>query len=143
MGFKSLLFSCILLMVLACQSQREMAIRSLMQRYDQLILNMDGSAIAALYLPDGRLLGENNFQVKGPQAIEEFLSSFKNVKVLSNTSTTESIVFKKDTAIQRGFYRQSALINGKDTIYPKGNFVAKWVKKPGQGWRIASWGPRE
>lgn len=143
MGFKYLLLSCMLLLVLACESQRELAIRSLMQRYDQLILKMDAAAIADLYLPDGQMLGENNFQIRGAQGIQEFLSSFKNVQVLSNTSTTESIVFKKDTAIQCGFYRQIAFINGKDTVYPQGNFVVKWVKKPGLGWRIASWGPRK
>ena len=103
-----------------------------MNYYDHLIKKTDADSIALLYTADGNL-GDI---VIGRDSIRRFLSSFKNVQVLSQKSTTQSIEIVKDTAIQKGTYVQTDVMPGKDTIVVKGEFTAHWLWLPADGWRI-------
>ncbi len=103
-----------------------------MKYYDHLIQNLDADSISLLYAPDGKL---GNIAV-GRDSIRKFLSSFKNVKVLSQLSTTESIDLMKDTATQRGIYQQTDVLYGKDTITVNGEYTARWEWYKKQGWLI-------
>ena len=121
-----LLFSC---------NKREYSkadIESGMQRYDHLIQRLDADSIALLYAPDGDL----GTIAHGRDSIRRFLASFKNVRVLSNTSVSDSIEIKGDTAFQNGTYHQVAIIDAKDTADLKGTFHARWIWVNKEGWRI-------
>ena len=87
-----------------------------MKHYDYLIKNMDADSIALLYMPDGDL-GDI---AHGRDSIKKFLSSFKNLSVLSQSSTTDSIEIHGDSSLQKGTYHQVVLLSGKDTVKVKG-----------------------
>ena len=108
----------------ACNStgHSKSGVESAMQKYDHYILNLDADSISLLFTPDGSL-GD---MATGRDSIKRFLSSFKNVKVLSQSSTTKNIETIKDTAIQTGTYTQSDVVSGKDTVDVKGEFTARW-----------------
>lgn len=107
-------------------------IESAMHYYDHLIKKLDADSIALLYTPDGNLGG----MAIGRDSIRHFLASFKNVEVLSQVSTTSSITFVKDTAIQKGTYIQKDIVANKDTITVTGEYTTKWVRLQKEGWRI-------
>ena len=85
-----------------------------------------------LYTPDGNL---GDIAI-GRDSIKKFLTTFKNVKVLSQTSTTNSINIIHDTAIQKGSYRQIDLIVEKDTVKVKGEYTTQWQWIKNEGWHI-------
>jgi len=119
----------------ACVSyvHRQQEVQDAMQHYDHLIQQMDADSIALLYTEDGDLGGIAH----GRDSIRRFLSSFNNVKVLEVTSSTDSLAMTGDTAFQSGHYKQSGVINGKDTFHVSGSYHAQWVWiKKEEGWRI-------
>ena len=124
-----------LLFLTSCVSyvHRQQEVQDAMQHYDRLIQKMDADSIALLYTADGDLGGIAH----GRDSIRRFLSSFKNVRVLEVTSSTDSLTMTGDTAFQSGHYQQSGVINEKDTFHVKGSYHAQWVwiKKEG-GWHI-------
>jgi ketosteroid isomerase-like protein len=103
-----------------------------MQQYDHLIKEMDADSIALLYTPDGDL-GD---VAHGRDSIRKFLSSFKNVKVLSQSSTTTFLEVHGDSFFQKGTYKQVVLMEGKDTVRVKGEYNATWLWIPNDGWHI-------
>lgn len=133
--FKSLvmLILATLLSLISCNSKKhnKAEIESAMKQYDRLLLKMDTDSIGLLYTTDGILAG-----AIGRDSIKKFLASFKNVSVLSQSSTTNSIEINKDTAIQKGHYSQTDLIAGKDTIRVKGEFIARWHWIQDSGWHL-------
>ena len=121
---------------LSCNSTRvsknKTGVEAAMKKYDGLILKLDAGAISLLYTPDGNL---GNIAI-GRDSIKKFLSSFKNVRVLSQSSTTSSIIISGDSAVQKGSYLQTDLISEKDTVKVKGDYetVWQWIKQ--KGWLI-------
>ncbi len=103
-----------------------------MKKYDHLILKLDADSIALLFTPDGNL----GNMAKGRAEIKKFLSSFKNIKVLSQISKTTSIEMAGDSAVQKGNYQQMDVVSDKDTLKVKGEYVASWQWIPQEGWRI-------
>ena len=133
----SRLYHCLLfssLLILSCNTpmHTRSAVESAMKHYDHLIRKLDADSIALLYTPDG-MLGE---MARGRDSIRKFLSSFKNVQVLSQVSTTNLIEIIHDTAIQKGNYSQTDVISNKDTVRVKGEFTARWILMGKQGWHI-------
>lgn len=120
-----------LLISCAASKHSKSSVETAMQQYNRYILNMDADSTALLFTPDGTLANI----AKGRDSIRKLLSSFKNVKVLSQASTTQFIQIRKDTAIQKGMYMQSDLINGKDTAHVKGEFTVQWQWMK-NGWHI-------
>ena len=110
-------------------SHNKSEIESAMKLYDRLLLKMDADSISMLYTPDGILADK-----VGRDSIRKFLSSFKDVRVLSQSSITRSIDIANDTAIQKGTYSQTDLISEKDTIKVKGEYVATWHWFRSEGW---------
>ncbi len=123
-----------IIMLLACNAEKhnKKNVELAMQRYNHLILQLDADSIALLFTPNGNL---GDIAV-GRDSIKKFLSSFKDIKVLSQNSSTTSIIIKGDSAIQKGLYQQSDIIAKKDTMYVKGEYTALWQWLPQQGWRI-------
>ncbi len=111
-------------LLLSCKSSQhnKAGVEEALQHYDRLILKLDADSIAWLYTPDGRM-GE---MAEGRDSIKAFLSSFKNIKVLSQHSTSDTLTILADTAIQKGIYLQSDVISGRDTVRVKGEYTATW-----------------
>ncbi len=107
-------------------------VEAAMKYYDHLIRKLDADSISLLYTPDGKL---GDIAI-GRDSIRKFLSSFKNVSVLSQVSTTNSINILGDTATQKGNYTQTDVISGKDTVKVRGEYVAKWQWIRKEGWHI-------
>ena len=102
-----------------------------MKYYDRLVMKLDADSIALLYTPDGRM-GE---MAEGRDSIRAFLSSFTNIKVLSQHSTSDSVKITADTAVQNGIYLQSDVISARDTVRLKGEYTATW-QWLNDGWHI-------
>lgn len=119
---------------ISCGSSRpsKKGVVAAMHHYDELILHLNADSIAMLYTPDGNLGGI----AIGRDSIRKFLSSFKNVQVLSQASTTDSLSVKRDIALQKGHYTQSDIVSGKDTMYVKGTYTATWQWNKKDGWLI-------
>ena len=118
---------------LSCsQSHNKSGIETAMKLYDHLIEKMDADSIAWLYTPDGNL-GDI---ARGRDSIRKFLLTFKNIRVLSQSSETSSIEITGNSSVQKGRYRQVVLVPGKDTIRVKGEFTATWLWNASDGWHI-------
>ena len=103
-----------------------------MKQYDHLIKKMDADSIALLYTSDGDL----GSMAHGRDSIKKFLSSFKDIQVISQESVTRSVKINRDTALQEGVYYQTVLINKKDTMSVSGQYTATWYWiSPGE-WHI-------
>jgi hypothetical protein len=107
-------------------------VEAALKQYDHLLKKLDGDSIALLYTADGDL-GD---KVHGRDSIRRYFASFKNVAVLFQMSASESVELKVNAAIQKGHYNQTALVDGKDTIKAKGEYMAYWLWTPKEGWRI-------
>lgn len=114
------------------QNKNNAGVELAMKNYDRLILGMNADSIAMIYTPDGEL----GTIAKGRDSIRIFLSSFKNFRVLSQSSETNRISIDHDSAYQTGTYRQTVIIPSKDTVSVKGNFTAFWIWMKGSGWLI-------
>ena len=130
----------ILLLATACgrHPHDKQEVLTAMQQYDRLIQEMDADSIALLYAADGDLGGI----ARGRDSIRRFLSSFKNVKVWEASSSTDSLLMDHDSAILSGHYRQTGVIDGKDTFHVKGTYHANWIRVEGEGWRIKAMSTR-
>jgi hypothetical protein len=129
-----LLLTVNLIFLLSCNTTKHnrAGVESAMQQYDHLILKLDADAISGLFTPDGNL---GNIAI-GRDSIRKFLSSFKNIRVLSQSSVTTSINILHDTAIQKGTYVQTDIVAEKDTFKVKGEYTAKWQWLGKEGWHI-------
>ena len=133
MRFKVILLVLIVGCILSCNTVHNSAgVEKAMKNYDQLIQRMDAQSISMLFTPDGHL-GD---MASGRDSIRIFLSSFKNVQVLTQNSTSDSIKMLEDTAFQNGTYHQTDVINGKDTLHVQGTYSATWIWVKGNGWML-------
>ncbi len=132
--YSQALFITIVILSFSCNTphHNEKGVESAMKKYDRLIKKLDADAIAMLYTPDGDL----GKMAHGRDSIRKFLATFKNIQVLSQSSTTSSIVMNGDSSLQKGMYHQTVVIAGKDTVSVKGEYTANWLWIPGQGWHI-------
>jgi ketosteroid isomerase-like protein len=122
------------LSVLACNNpgHNKAGVESAMQQYDHFIQKMDTDSIALLYAPDGDL----GKMAHGRDSIRRFLGGFKNMQVLSQASTSDTVQLKGDTALQTGTYHQTVIVSAKDTVKVKGAYTATWRWTDKQGWLI-------
>ena len=136
-GFKIrylLYLGLILLTICSCNRHHSKeSVEAAMKQYDQLIHKMDAAGIAQLFTADGEL----GNMAKGRDSIRKFLSSFKNVEVLSQVSAFKSVRIKEDTAWLRGTYWQTDVVDKKDTLKLKGTYQSKWYwNKEDEQWHI-------
>ena len=129
-----LIFTLIITLLGSCYIDKhcKKGVELAMKQYDHLILKLDTDSIALLYTPDGDL---GNI-AHGRDSIRNFLSTFKNLKVLSQTSTTEFLKVNGDTSLQKGTYHQTVVVGAKDTVNVKGEYTATWVWISKSGWHI-------
>ena len=128
-------YLCILLICFCCCQRPEHSkkeIESAMKHYDSMILKLNVDSIAMVYTVDGNL---GDIAI-GRDSIKKFLSTFKNIKVLSQESRTTSVKIILDSAIQEGTYFQKDVISGKDTVTVKGLFKAIWKWDGISQWKL-------
>ncbi|MFS8083645.1 MAG: hypothetical protein ACMG51_09345 [Ginsengibacter sp.] len=130
--FLYLIFFAIIFFSCATSKHEEKNVEATMQYYNHLIRNLDADSIALLFTPDGNLGGI----AKGRDSIRRFLSTFKNIEVLSQRSSTNFLKITKDSALQKGLYWQQDVVNKKDTFNVKGEFTARWQKFGKENWLL-------
>lgn len=132
--FTNLLILSILTLLFSCNASRHnnKGVQSAMNQYDHYIQTMDVDSIALVFTPEGDL----GKMAHGRDSIRKFLDKFKSFKVLSQTSTTESINNMRDSTIQKGIYHQTVIVPVNDTVKVKGEYTATWVWLPKSGWRL-------
>jgi len=135
---KLLVYCCLIFVFIACTDKKP-EIERAMAKYDEYILNLQTDSIVNSYLPDGVLGGEGMDQYAGRDSIKKYLQQFDPswVKVITNKSTTSSIVFSGDTAVQQGTFHQVVAIK-EDTSVHNGIFIAKWLLNEKKKWLLAS-----
>lgn len=122
-----------LVTLLSCSNNHnKKGVEAAMKLYDHFIQKMDADSIAWLYTPDGNL-GDI---ARGRDSIRKFLASFKNVRVISQSSATSFLELIGDSSIQKGTYQQTVIVSEKDTVKVKGEFTANWLWIPSDGWHI-------
>jgi len=141
---KSKIINCsfILLFLLSMSScnkgHNKSEIESAMKQYDHLIQKLDADSISLMFTADGSL-GD---VAHGRSWIKRYLSTFKNVKVLLQKSTSDSILIAGDSSVQKGTYTQIVIISPGDTARLKGNYTAKWLWSKTGGWLLSSMNTR-
>jgi ketosteroid isomerase-like protein len=120
--------------VLSCTRQQHTKeeIEQAMNNYDSLILKQDPAAIAQAFTPDGRL----GNAATGRENIQQLLSQITKFKVIEQTSTTNNIQIRGDSALQQGTYIQLDVDAKNDTVKAMGTFTCKWKWIDGEGWKI-------
>jgi uncharacterized protein (TIGR02246 family) len=127
---------------LACQGNarqvaaRRLEVESALARYADLVRHEANDSIAALYTPDGELLGTNMRTIRGRDSIRVFLSAFANVRVDSARLHSDAISVLGDEAVQWGTYAQTATVPGRGVVHVQGRFVAHWLRQPDGSWRL-------
>ncbi|HEY5463481.1 MAG TPA: nuclear transport factor 2 family protein [Hanamia sp.] len=137
--FRNIRFSCLIILsctfiLFSCNASKhnKSGVQSAMTQYDHYIQKMDIDSLAMLFTPDGDL----GNVAHGRDSIRKFLSKFKNFKVLSQSSTTESINVNRDLSVQKGIYHQTTIIPVNDTVTVKGEYTATWEWLSKVGWRL-------
>ncbi|HSV10436.1 MAG TPA: nuclear transport factor 2 family protein [Hanamia sp.] len=121
----SILFSC------NTSKENEKGVESAMNLYNHYIQKMEPDSIALLFTTDGNL---GNI-ASGRDSIRNFLSNFKDFKVLSQTSITKLIKINRDSTVQQGDYHQTTIIPKNDTVKVSGTFTATWIHSK-SGWHL-------
>lgn len=116
----------------------EQAIRSMNERWLQLIRAKDAAAIAQLYADDGAVMPPNEKAASGRESIEQWWSSSMQTPGFDLTFETDQLVVSQagDMALDRGTYRFAATPPG-GAIDDSGKYVVVWRKVDGE-WKVAA-----
>ena len=110
--------------------------QGIIKKYERFVLQMKADSISQLFTPDAEIGHANQSPIKGRDSIYAFLSSFKNVRVLSNRDSISTTSIKNDPAIVTGIYRQTVIVSGNDTVQVAGNFIATMMQNKNNNWLI-------
>jgi len=126
----------LLTVALSCTKQKHTneEIVQAMAKYDSLIVKQNPAEIAQAFTPDGKL-GD---AAMGRESIQQFLSKINSFKVLDQTSVTNTVQIRGDSALQTGSYVQTDVNTKNDTVKAMGTFTCKWKWIDGEGWKIAN-----
>ncbi|HUK63870.1 MAG TPA: nuclear transport factor 2 family protein [Dongiaceae bacterium] len=105
-------------------------------RYAGFVHAMAADSIAAMYTPDGEMLGTGMHAIQSPDSIRAFLAAFTNVKVDSQAMNREAITIGDTVSVVWGTYTQVATVTGHPPVHVAGRFVAQWVRRAGEPWKI-------
>jgi len=111
--------------------------QDVIKKYERLVLEMRADSISQLFTSDAEIGHEDQLAVKGRDSIYSFLSSFKNVQVISNRDEIISTDLRSDSAIVNGSYTQMVIVSGKDTVNVGGKFTATMIRDKNKNWLIA------
>jgi len=113
-----------------------------LQEYSELVVAMDHTAIASLFLPEGELVNEGAKPVHGPDAIDKYLRRFSDYHVLSNRIAATRTTVHGDTARQFGTWTQRVRTPKGETLDVAGRFEATWLRARPREWKILRLGTR-
>jgi ketosteroid isomerase-like protein len=131
-SFKFVIIVSLILLVSCSDPHNIQEIEAALNNYDRLIQKTDADSLALLYTEDGQL---SNI-AHGRDSIRKFFFTLKDVKVLSQSSFTESIQIDGNSAIQKGTYFQEAVAPPADTLKMRGQFMVNWEWVKEHGWLI-------
>lgn len=106
--------------------------------YAELLRRQDSSAIAAMFERAGSMAHQGQPPIVGRAAIQAFLESFANYKVLAQQMQLTSAVEQGHTVQQTGTYAQSVLTPEGRTLQVRGTFTAVWQQEEDGQWLIQS-----
>jgi ketosteroid isomerase-like protein len=106
-----------------------------LQRYAGLMLTMDTASLAGMFAPDGEMVNPKRPPVHGRDAIQKFLASYSDYKVLANEDTATSTLIDGDTAEQLGTYHQKVRAPDGQVFETTGRLEIEWVRTSGH-WYI-------
>lgn len=112
-------------------------IRQAMQHYADLVQKMDNAGIAALFTDNGMLITLGQKPVQGSKAIKDFLDTFKQYHVQSETITVRDVQGTSQAAKATGRYDQKVQLPAGSVVEVHGGFAADWVRGKDDVWRIA------
>ncbi len=112
--------------------------KDIIKKYERLVLEMKADSLLQMFTVDAEIGHEGGPTVKGRDSIYAFLSSFKNIRVISNRDDVLSVSINKDSAIVNGDYKQAVIVLGKDTVNAAGKFTANMIRKKNKNWLIFS-----
>jgi hypothetical protein len=99
-----------------CYHQAKETPESVIKKYERLVLEMKADSISQLFTNNAEVGHGNQKPIKGKDSIYAFLSSFKNVRVISNVDSISSVSIKNDSAVVDGNYKQSVILQETDTF---------------------------
>lgn len=121
----------------SCSQQTKDTPGSVIKKYERLVLEMKADSISQLFTADAEVGHGDQEPIKGRDSIYAFLSSFKNVRVISNVDSISSVSVTNDSAIVDGKYKQSVIIREKDTVHVAGKFTANMMRYKNKTWLIS------
>ena len=115
-------------------------VQARLQQYAGLLLKMDAAGIAAMFTPDGAMVNPSQPAVRGRQAIQKYLQSFSDYKVLSNSDEATSLLVDGDAAEQIGTYHESVRSPQGRLFEVSGRLEVNWARDASGEWYIAELG---
>ena len=108
----------------------ELAVRAvdmMLNKFAQLSRDMDAAGIAKMYARDGEIVTPGQDAVKGRTAIEAFLRSFADYRVLEYVLTPTATTGDRNGVTQKGTFHQRVRTPGGQIVEASGTFTAEWV----------------
>jgi Domain of unknown function (DUF4440) len=125
-----------LLQLNSCSEKKGETPKGAMKRYERLVLEMKADSISQLFTNDAQIGHADQKSIEGRDSIYALLSSFKNVRVISNVDSITNVSIMNDSAIVDGKYKQSVILENKDTVHVAGKFTANMVRDKNKHWLI-------
>lgn len=122
-------------LIAACHKKKHTneEVEQALNNYDSLIVTQNAAAIAQAFTPDGKFAD----MATGREAIKQLLSKVNKFKVIEQSSVSNTLQIRGDSALQTGTYFQRNVNANKDTVKAMGTFTCKWKWIDGEGWKIA------
>lgn len=111
------------------------AIEQITQEFGEAFRAGDWAAVAALYTEDAVLMPPNHAAVRGPDAIQEFMSSFPPTTAFDLQG--DEIDGCGDLAYVRGTYSMTLAPEGAEPVEESGKYVEIRRKQPDGRWLLA------
>ena len=115
------------------------AIRATDSTFAGALVAGDPAAVAAIYLPDARLLPPNLAPVEGREAIHQFFAGMLNAYHVTVAISSDEIEGRGDLAYARGHYTLEGTPKAAGTppMHDEGKFVEVLRRLPDGTWRYA------
>jgi uncharacterized protein (TIGR02246 family) len=122
----------------AAAASDEQAIRTLEQRWSEMINAKNLAGIVNLYAPDGMVMPAGAPLAQGPAALRQTWSSLLAAPGLKATLTPVQVdvAASGDLAVDRGTYALTT-DSPKGPVTERGKYIVVWKKQGGQ-WKVAN-----